>query len=242
MNIDYALLSEIGSRKINEDAVGMTSGANGHLFILCDGLGGHGGGEVASAMVIDTAKQVFLREALPAEYLIEQCIKEANAALIAYQRQMHKLNEYKTTITILNIRDGLAAMAHAGDSRIYTFKSGKIIGQTLDHSVPQMLVAQGEISAKQLRFHEDRNRILRALGVDEEPRYTFAAHNDIGAGHSFLLASDGFWELILEKDMLKAAKNAPSAQAWLANMATKVKTAGKGKNMDNFSAIAINLN
>ena len=146
----------------------------------------------------------------------------------------------KTTLCILHIQDSCASWLHVGDSRIYQFRKGKLIKKTLDHSVPQMLVAQGEIKESQIRFHEDRNRLLRVVGMSEKaPKYDMTQEVRIDATTSFLLCSDGFWEYLEEKEMIRLLKNASNPQEWIEKMEEIVMKRGQDKNMDNYSAIAV---
>ena len=86
---------------------------------------------------------------------------------------------------------------------------------TLDHSVPQMLAAIGEIKENEIRHHPDRNRLLRVLGTEmEEPRHQKSEWMEKQTHQAFLLCSDGFWELINEKKMEWCLKWAKSPEQW----------------------------
>ena len=93
---------------------------------------------------------------------------------------------------------------HVGDSRLYYFKNGRIVKRTLDHSVPQMLVAAGEIDEKEIRHHPDRNRLVRVMGMEwDEPKYQVSEPMPEEPGQAFLLCSDGFWENIEEEQIIE---------------------------------------
>ena len=129
---------------------------------------------------------------------------------------------------------------HIGDSRLYYFQNEKLIGRTLDHSVPQMLVASGQIKEKQIRSHSDRNRLLRVLGLDWDcPKYQVAEPEEFQGRQEFLLCSDGFWELIDEKKMRHCLKKAKNPAHWLDMMEETVRKNGSRKDMDNYSAVAV---
>ena len=106
----------------------------------------------------------------------------------------------QTTAVSLIIQNDLALWGHIGDTRLYYFHDGNLQKQTSDHSVPQMLVNAGEIDDSQIRYHEDRNRLLRSLGSKEtiKPNLEQSA-TTIYPGDAFLLCTDGFWEYVLEK-------------------------------------------
>ena len=112
--------------------------------------------------------------------------------------------------------------------------------RTLDHSVPQMLVKSGEIKESEIRNHPDRNRLLRALGLETDRQlYELQEPYPLRKCQAFLLCSDGFWELIEEEKMCSFLKKAESADEWLRLMNEEVQKNGAGKNMDNNSAIAV---
>ena len=111
---------------------------------------------------------------------------------------------------------------------------------TLDHSVPQMMVSRGDLREKDIRKHEDRNRLLRVMGAEwDSPKYQMTGPVRVTRHTSFLLCSDGFWELIDEKMMCRTLKKAGSAREWLGVMEKIVLENGRGTNMDNYSAIAV---
>ena len=236
----YAMISERGSREINEDYVGKALSENSDrgCFVLCDGLGGHGHGEVASRLVVESVLQNY-QTAQRDKNFIENAIMEGQERLLTLQRERHEQSEMKTTAVVLYI-DDMIQWCHVGDSRLYYFQKKKLVQRTLDHSVPQMLVYAGEIKEKEIRNHPDRNRLLRVMGMEwGGSPYTLAEPVDKTNEQAFLLCSDGFWELIVEKDMQKCLKKAKSPEEWLELMRQIVLKNGKDRDMDNFSAIAV---
>ena len=105
----------------------------------------------------------------------------------------------RTTAVVLCTEGNRGTALHIGDSRFYHFRNGKIISQTKDHSVPQMLAMAGEISEHEIRRHPDRNRLLRALGDENEEVRFVRSDFEIKEGDAFLLCSDGFWEEVEEE-------------------------------------------
>ncbi len=235
--IDYAMKSEIGSRKVNEDCIGHAEKGDSFLFVLADGLGGHGHGEVASSVAVETCLKLF-NEGIDKEQLFPECINAVNREILS-RLSPGKIVDMKTTICLLHIENSTARFAHVGDSRVYMFSKDTIVTRTLDHSVPQMLVTQGEIKERDIRYHEDRNRLIRVLGMENTPRFDMSEEYKINPSMSFLLCSDGFWELIEEREMQKLLKKSKTAEEWLLLMSDAVQKNGKGKNMDNFSAITV---
>jgi len=234
--ISFTFISRKGSRKNNEDCVDVFYQDGKYLFALADGLGGHSSGDIASSLVISKAIEVY--KSAQNEDCLAECFTEAQSALM--DEQLQRNIDMKTTLVLLSLNNGRADWGHIGDSRLYIFDSGKLISRTNDHSVPQMLVHTGELREKDIRFHPDRNRLLRVMGTEwDSPRYEISSNQVSTQGMSYLLCTDGFWELINEKEMCRYLHHAKSTDEWLADMERKVIKNGKGKNMDNYSAIGV---
>lgn len=239
MKVSYSTYSDVGSRSINEDSIGAFSASNRECFVLCDGLGGHGKGDVASSITVMTVKSLF-QKADKLQSFLADSFTASEEALLAEQRKTNEMHKIKTTAVILALDNKKAYAGHVGDSRLYVFyKKGTYI-RTKDHSIPQMLVISGEIKENEIRNHPDRNILLRVLGVDwEEPMYELIKPIPLRKCRAFLLCSDGFWELIEEDEMCSLLQSSESSQEWLDRMVEIVKEKGKEKNMDNNSAIAV---
>ena len=229
------MLTNKGERAVNEDFLDVSITPERLAFILCDGLGGHGNGDIASRFVTEQVKS-----ALEQNKTVEESIQHAQDALLEKQIAEHAGNSMKTTVTCLALAGDQARFAHVGDSRGYYFEKTKYMLRSQDHSVPQMLVNRGDIKEKDIRHHEDRSRLLRVMGTEwDRPKYQVVEGIKLTKRSSFLLCSDGFWELIDEKQMSKTLKKADSPQQWLAAMEEIILANGKGTNMDNYSAIAV---
>ena len=235
LNYSYSSISNKGERNINEDFLDVSIKPERLAFILCDGLGGHGNGDIASRFVVNCMKESLERTAS-----IEESIVYAQEGLMQKQIQENAKDSMKTTVTCLTVTGDTARFGHVGDSRIYYFEKAKYKLRSQDHSVPQMLANRGDIKEKDIRHHEDRSRLLRVLGTAwNSPKYQMVDNIKLTKNSSFLLCSDGFWELIDEKMMCKTLKSAKSPQEWLQNMEQIVLQNGRGTNMDNYSAIAV---
>ena len=259
MNVFYKVYTDVGGRSVNEDAVGVLERNGEYFFVLADGLGGHGKGEVASEVAVKAALDQFvaitpdsLRDADQtagsvngiADHFPEGAFTAAQEAVLNAQKTGFEFSDMKTTLVVLWLSDGQARWGHIGDSRLYYFQDEKLKGRTLDHSVPQMLVNTGEISEKEIRFHEDRNRLLRVIGAEwGRHAYDLSDAVDMKDGQAFLLCSDGFWELIDEKEMQKELKNASSVEEWMDSMISivrgRMENGKPGSEADNNSAIAV---
>jgi len=240
VKITYHMLSDKGDRKNNEDRVGSYKyGENEYCFALADGLGGHEKGEVASKTVVDTCVDLF-KEAGFTEFVMRDAFEEGQEKLIRLQFENQMPDDFKSTLVFLCINSEMINWGHIGDSRLYLFKNKKKILHTLDHSVPQVLVNIGEIEDKDIRNHPDRSRLLSAMGIEwQRPRYEIAEPVKTEPGQAFLMASDGFWELVTDEDMVKCLKKADDVHKWMKSMEKIVRKNGEGRNMDNYSAIGV---
>lgn len=236
------MFSDIGNREINEDFIGSREKNNERIFTLADGLGGHGKGEVASETAVSVSLEqfdVFYEH----EKLLPMIFEKAQEKILNEQKKNTEAFDMKTTMVCLFFMgDNLVRWGHIGDSRLYYFdlKKRKLISRTKDHSVPQMLVNLGEIKESEIRYHEDRNRLLRVIGAPWSSKaYEISDIVKLKNDSAFLLCSDGFWELITEKEMVSCLKKTKSVEEWLEKMIEIVKENGRNINMDNNSAIAV---
>ncbi|MDR0490830.1 MAG: protein phosphatase 2C domain-containing protein [Oscillospiraceae bacterium] len=233
----YSYICKIGDREINEDAAVCLKRDGCYCFVVADGLGWHGGGEVASRILIETFEREF------------RSVDESNSAFLSrafdiaqeeIASSKKKADEMKTTGVALSILGGRFCWAHVGDSRIYYFHKGKFRNRTLDHSVPQMLAISGAISDSEISHHPDRNKLFRALGDEwDNPRYEISKERRLSKGDAFLLCSDGFWEHIPEHMMIEKLRGSKSADEWLSAMRTDVEINASGHIMDNYTAITV---
>ena len=238
-NFKHAIFTNVGGRQINEDSVGVFQNGGNNCYILCDGLGGHGMGDIASSLVVAVFEDQFNKTDDVVNFL-GQTFSAAQDILMAEQKARNAKRKMKTTGVAVITDDRNAYIGHVGDSRGYVFYKNKVKTRTLDHSIPQMLVLSREIKEDQIRNHPDRNTLLRVMGVEwDEAMYELMAPIPLKKCQAFLLCSDGFWELIDEKEMCAQLKKAGSVEEWLRNMIKIVQTNGEGKNMDNYSAIAV---
>lgn len=238
----YKVLSEPGERAYNEDYVGAAIKEKASCFVLADGLGGHGGGDEASWLVVEYILNDFKKNGDASEDYLKNAFEKSQELLLKEQERQKRVYEMKTTLVVLVIDEHFMRWGHIGDSRLYYFKNKKLKERTLDHSVPQMLVNAGEIKENQIRGHSDRNRLLRAMGSEwDMPRYQLAKPRERSGKEAFLLCSDGFWEWVEEKQMQATLKKADSPEDWMKRMKQIVEKNGMGKGMDNYSAIAVFL-
>lgn len=239
MKVTYCSITDKGDRINNEDSVECSAWKDDYCFALADGLGGHEKGEAASRLVTLTAMDVFHKEGFN-EFYLREAFEISQEKLTKLQIKEQLEGDMKTTLVLLGINAKEVCWGHIGDSRLYYFEGKKLVKHTKDHSVPQMLVNIGEIKEADIRNHPDRSRVLKVMGMDwEHPFYEIAEPLPTTLGQSFLLCTDGFWELITEKEMRNCLKKSRTVYEWITSMEKIVKENGKEKNMDNYSAIGI---
>ena len=237
--LKYSFLTNIGSRAVNEDSIGAYENNGNYGFIVCDGLGGHGMGDAASQCVRDVFKDQFYKTYDMVNF-IGQTFMAGQQILLMEQQERHAGHKMKTTAVALVTDEKKAYIGHVGDSRLYIFSKNKVRARTLDHSIPQMMVLSRQLKEKEIRYHPERNIVLRVMGIEwEEPMYELMAPIDLKKCQAFLLCTDGFWELIEEEEMCNLLKKSDSPEAWLSEMQNVIRANGIGKNMDNYSAVAV---
>ena len=120
LNISYHSITDKGGRAVNEDSLGILPTKDALYFLLCDGLGGHGSGDIASSFVVEQMK-ANLEKGIS----VEKSITQTQQALLEKQKKEDATDKMKTTLTCLTISNLDASFAHVGDSRIYYFEKGK---------------------------------------------------------------------------------------------------------------------
>ena len=188
----------------NEDAVRVVFVPDGGvLATLCDGMGGHAAGEVASDLAVKTIVE-HAAELNSAAALVS-AVDAANRRIRRAVSRDRALQGMGTTCVVLRLVGQTALCAHVGDSRAYLVRDGGIYRLTEDHSHVRDLVRDGALVDQEARHHPDKNVILRALGPAEHVEATtFAAPLQLRAGDRFLLSSDGLHDLADDQEFLPA--------------------------------------
>ena len=231
--IATASYTDTGGRPHNEDTVRLAWQKGGLCLVVADGLGGHGGGGLASAAAAEVICGGW--DGQVSEEALARLIQQAHQRVLSLQTRACAM---KTTVTALEADGRQAAWAHAGDSRIYHFVNGTLVFQSRDHSASQIAVMLGTITPDQIRFHVDRSRVYRALGQDGELKVESHGEALAPGHHAFLLCSDGFWEYVYEEEMAVDLAAAASPEDWLARMRARL-AARVPDNNDNNTAAAV---
>ena len=213
-------------RTNNQDYFASYEGRFGTLVIVCDGMGGHEGGEIASRMAAEVIRDHFL--SLEGTFDIRT---ELRRALIAASRTIldrasvdPALHDMGTTAVILILQGDLGYVAHVGDSRIYLIRDARAIPLTKDHSLVQRMIDAKMLSEEEGRDHPKKNVIEQALGAGKtkiDP--TVSDPFPIFRNDRFLLCTDGLTSHVTDQELgsLGGGKSAQSFSDLLVNLTNK---------------------
>ncbi|MHC1786716.1 MAG: Stp1/IreP family PP2C-type Ser/Thr phosphatase [Christensenellales bacterium] len=203
-------------RSSNQDAFLVLPGDH-PLYAVADGMGGHLGGDIASAMAIEGLKKELAGEE-PSPDLISRCVDRISAAI--FRRQLHDraLSGMGTTLTLLWEAEDQVHLGHVGDSRAYLLREGKLRQLSTDHSLVSELLRSGALDEASAGDYPYRNVITRAVGTQEAILCDTAAIDKL-PGDRFLLCSDGLSEYIKRgqlQDLLQGGSLEQTADTLLA--------------------------
>jgi len=241
MKLEVAAFSRVGGREVNEDAYGAWAdrATGGAFFVLADGAGGHGGGDVASRLAVERVLDHFRAVPVVDASVVADAIVAANEAVVAGQAGGRRVAAMRSTIVVLAIdpAGNVATWGHVGDSRLYHCRDGVVIARTRDHSVVQGLVDSGGITADEALGHPLRNRLLAAIGEVDAHVPALSGSVALLPGDRLLLCSDGVWEYIADAQVAALALGS-APDAWLRGIEQAV-TVAQRPGADNFTALAI---
>ena len=237
--------TDVGKVRLsNQDAYAYTElGSGNFCAVVCDGMGGHVGGNVASETAIaafqkqiSLAVEASLKERSIGE-LLETCIKKANEAVFSRSINEPSLRGMGTTIVTVMSYEGKHFVAHVGDSRAYYFNGEKLSRLTKDHSVVQEMIDKGELTEEEAEHHPYKHVITRVLGVDSEISVEIS-QIDIASPGKILLCSDGLSNMLSDSDLeefLKQDTDTPTLCDELVSAANE-----RGGN-DNITVVVVSL-
>lgn len=194
-------------RENQEDSIfpyqGMVSDDD-RLFMVCDGMGGHESGEIASNAVIEAMSKRILEDSTPegpfSDELLKQALSDAYDLLDQRDPNPESIKRMGTTMTLLKFHEDGATVAHIGDSRIYQFRlqddKMMVVFKSVDHSLVNDLVKVGELTPEEALNSPLKNRLTRAMQshLDSRPKAEIQHIDDIRPGDYFFLCSDGMIE------------------------------------------------
>jgi protein phosphatase len=205
------------------------------VFAVADGLGGHQGGEVASAAAVEPLAALdgrgFADAAAAAEGLAG-AMREANAAILERAAGDPGLWGMGTTLTAAALAGAdQLQLAHVGDSRAYLLRDGTLEQLTVDHTVVGELVRRGRLTPEQAAIHPERSILTRAVGLDPTVPVDLPDPLELRTGDQVLLCSDGLTEAVGDPDIATILATAPDGAAACRSLIDAANNAGGPDNI-----------
>lgn len=243
---ELAILSRPGGRDHNEDACGHWHSDRSLCCVMADGAGGHGGGAVAARIAVRHIIKRFARAPARRPAEVSELLLDTNATVIRHRADDPVQARMHSTVVglFIDFDRAEALWGHAGDSRLYLFREGRVLLHTHDHTIVQSLVDAGLLEAAQLRTHPRRSELLSALGSAPGQLHLSATPRPcrLQSGDVFLLCTDGLWEYVDDAELCATLAVAPHPQAWLAELERCVLRHAAERRRprhDNFSALSV---
>lgn len=224
MRITSCGITDVGlKRGHNEDNYLINEELN--LFVVADGMGGHAGGEYASAIAVNTVEEIVTSmevHGAPAEtddpveitrHKITHAIRLAGRRIFEKAREQPEYHGMGTTAVVVLVDGGNAYVAHVGDSRVYLIREGQIEQVTEDHSLIAEKIRHGLITPEEAKNHRMRNVITRSLGYQEDVEVDLTIRG-VRRGDLYLLCSDGLSGHVADEEMAElATRHSPQEAA-----------------------------
>lgn len=243
MSVHATGLSDVGlSRSHNEDYFYIDAGKG--LFLVADGMGGHGNGEVASRLTVEAIVD-YIDQNSESESEADQ-VPTAATTLSAAVRSAHRhvvgaveddqsLLGMGTTVVGLEMRGDLATVAYVGDSRVYLMREGELHLVTDDHTWVNEQVKAGYLTAEQARTHPLKSVVTRAVGGDHEVEVD-VVEVDVQAGDVFLMCSDGLTSMLEDREIRRHLDGVHDLEACCQNL---IDDANHHGGVDNITVILV---
>ena len=233
-----AALSHVGKVRQNNQDSGY---AGVRLFIVADGMGGHAGGDVASAIAVQRiagADETDYDTPHEAEFALHSALISANQLISETVYDHPELMGMGTTVSAMVRVDDAIVIAHIGDSRVYLLREGELSQITHDHTFVQRLVDTGRISPEEAAVHPRRSVLMRVLGdIDQSPEIDTSILGTV-AGDRWLLCSDGLSSYVPEERILAALSEAHTADEATARLVDAALDAGAP---DNVTSVVVDI-
>jgi serine/threonine protein phosphatase PrpC len=189
----------------------------GQLLVVADGMGGHQGGEYASALAVASVENIVLNtigwlfglkgEGILSEF--QEALRATDRWVIEAAQRQPALKGMGTTLTVAYVTGNVLYLAHAGDSRCYLFRGGKLEQLTRDHTFVAALVEEGVIPPEAAAQHTMRNVITNAVGGDKKGVEPEVHKHLMSDGDVLLLCSDGLSEMLSDDDIAQQLRDGP---------------------------------
>lgn len=203
-----AISSKKGLRVENQDlAASVYNKSHQHLGILCDGMGGHKGGAVASYLAVNLLVQTFeqtdkFSNQDQAQSWLEQELQAINKKIYAKGVNDQTLYGMGTTMVVALLLDDSMLIANVGDSRAYTMKSNRLKQITIDHSFANEMYRSGKLNREEAQRHPQKHALTRVIGQEAPVEVDFFLI-DVRDVSYILLCSDGLSNFLEEQEILK---------------------------------------
>jgi serine/threonine protein phosphatase PrpC len=241
LQLEVSVVSGAGARAVNEDAYGVWSAPTACFCVMSDGAGGHRGGQLASKTVVSRVLDWFRAAPACDPRSLGAALAAANDALLGEQQRAAEFADMRATAVVLAIdrENDVAAWAHLGDSRLYSFRDGRVALRTRDHSLAQQMIDTGYVAAEAFRGSPQRATLYAALGLPDGFEAGLEATGDeVREGDVFLLCTDGWWDTVSEEEMLGELLRASGPGDWLQRLEHRIVARGS-ESQDNYSALAV---
>jgi serine/threonine protein phosphatase PrpC len=248
LTLEVAGRTDVGRvRPSNEDNFGFDQQLG--IFVVCDGMGGHAAGEVASQIAVDSILTYFrertprpednavLADAPVGARLLAEAVKKANDAILEYAEAHKNTSGMGTTLVAARFSNGVCSIAHVGDSRIYLFREGQLLQLTEDHSLVMEQVRRGMLTLEEAKHSSVQNIITRALGTEES---TLPDLGEFPAqdGDVLLMTTDGVLRHVADQEMCTILLQLPSLEA---ACQTLIDAANEGGGEDNATCVLVRV-
>jgi serine/threonine protein phosphatase PrpC len=202
-----AAITDTGcERELNEDRYAVIESTSGVAWLVCDGMGGTTGGELAAQLAIDAIRRDLEKyQGRAADHALRSAIVEANRVIVL-RRQNQAFSSMGTTIVGVIFDGSEVAVASIGDSRAYLIRDGAIQQLTVDHTYVQQLVDRGEIRAEEALAHPQAHILTRCVGAEpgidvDVSKFWVWPVTETDARDSLMLCSDGLYSLVSEGEI-----------------------------------------
>lgn len=239
--IEYFALTDKGQvRKVNQDFYAVNKDKP-QFFVLCDGMGGHKSGDVASKSAGDSIKKYiqmhhsFDMNKDKAEKLLSEANDYANKLVFARSQRNAELSGMGTTSDICYIDFDRLYIGHVGDGRVYLYRDGELTQLTKDHTLMEELLKNGTITKEEAKTHPNRHMITRAVGTEENIKTDFISEK-LSDGDIILMCSDGVYNMLSDAMIKKIFLPDGDVKRICSKLVEKSKENG---GLDNITAIVI---
>ena len=198
-------------RDINEDAI--LSLPEIQLWAVADGMGGYEAGNVASDMIVKSLSSILSKPSLNEMVdCVEDSLLDVNHRILEYADIMLDGRTLGSTVVTLLIKGYAGVCLWAGDSRLYRYRKNQLVQLSRDHSQVEELLSQGFISPEEAEKHPDSNVITRAVGASSK-LYVDVTTFTVRLGDTFLLCSDGLYNMVSKDEISNTIASLPIVQA-----------------------------